>query len=83
VFFLKLIRLLAIKSRRGSLLLEEGMLIGVSIILLSIILSIVVGLLGGVNVTLNQAGKAVGDFLSTIAQKFEEIFNQIASFFQF
>ncbi len=70
-------------AKRGSLLLEEGMLIGVSIVILSIILSIVMGLLGGVNATLNQAGKSVGDFLSTIAQKFEEIFRQITSFFQF
>ncbi len=69
------------KSVRGSLLLEEGMLIGVSVVLLSIILSMVVGLLGGVSTTLSSAGKATGDFLSTIAQKFEEIFRQIVSFF--
>ena len=67
---------------KGSLLLEEGMLIGISVVLLSIILSMVVGLLGGVNATLSSAGKATGDFLSTIAQKFEEIFRQIVSFFQ-
>ena len=69
------------RSVRGSLLLEEGMLIGISVVLLSIILSMVVGLLGGVNTTLSSAGKATGDFLSTIAQKFEEIFRQIVSFF--
>lgn len=66
---------------RGSLLLEEGMLIGISVVLLSVILSMVVGLLGGVNATLSSAGKATGDFLSTVAQKFEEIFRQITSFF--
>ncbi len=69
------------KSVRGSLLLEEGMLIGISVVLLSIILSMVVGLLGGVNATLTNAGKATGDFLSTVVQKFEEIFRQITSFF--
>jgi len=72
-----------IRGRRGSLLLEEGMLIGISIVVLSIILSIIIGLLGGVNTTLAHAGKTVGDFLSTIAQKFEEIFRQITGFFQF
>ena len=71
------------KRRRGSLLLEEGMLIGISIVVLSIILSIIIGLLGGVNTALSQAGKSAGDFLSTIAQKFEEIFRQITSFFHF
>ena len=70
------------KSVRGSLLLEEGMLIGISVVLLSIILSMVIGLLGGVSTTLNSAGKATGDFLSTIAQKFEEIYRKITSFFQ-
>lgn len=69
--------------RRGSLLLEEGMLIGISIVVLSIILSVVMGLLGGVSTTINQAGRSVGDFLSTITQKFEEIFKQITSFFKF
>jgi hypothetical protein len=69
------------RSVRGSLLLEEGMLIGISVVLLSIILSMVIGLLGGVNTTLSSTGKATGDFLSTIAQKFEEIYRQIASFF--
>jgi hypothetical protein len=66
---------------KGSLLLEEGMLIGISVVLLSIILSMVIGLLGEVNTSLSSAGKATGDLLSTVAQKFEEIFRQITSFF--
>lgn len=66
---------------RGSILLEEGMLIGISVVVLSIILSMIIGLLGGVNTTLGNASKSVGDFLSTVAQKFEEIFRQISSLF--
>lgn len=66
----------------GSILLEEGMLIGISVVVLSIILSMIIGLLGGVNATLGNASRSVGDFLSTVAQKFEEIFRQISSFFQ-
>jgi hypothetical protein len=69
------------RSVRGSLLLEEGMLIGISVVLLSIILSMIIGLLGGVNTSLSNAGKATGDFLSTVAQKFEDIYRQITNFF--
>jgi len=44
---------MASKSRKGSPLVEEGLLLGLSIVTLTVVLTIIVGLLTGVQNTFN------------------------------
>ncbi len=59
--------------RRGSPLVEEGLLLGLSIVTLTVILSIVVGLLSGVQNTFDLSIFNGDAFLSQIQQSLNKV----------
>ncbi len=65
-------------SRRGSPLVEEGLLLGLSIVTLTVVMSIVVGLLSGVQNTFNLSVFNGNEFLENLRNSL----NQVLSFFR-
>ncbi|MEN3035010.1 MAG: hypothetical protein ABC537_01785 [Candidatus Methanosuratincola sp.] len=65
-------------SRRGSPLVEEGLLLGLSIVTLTVVMSIVVGLLSGVQNTFNLSFFNGNEFIENLRNSL----NQVLSFFR-
>ncbi|MDH7555665.1 MAG: hypothetical protein ACQXXL_00590 [Candidatus Methanosuratincola sp.] len=65
-------------SRRGSPLVEEGLLLGLSIVTLTVVMSIVVGLLSGVQNTFNLSVFNGNEFIENLRNSL----NQVLSFFR-
>ncbi|MEM4657829.1 MAG: hypothetical protein QXX77_05340 [Candidatus Methanosuratincola sp.] len=65
-------------SRRGSPLVEEGLLLGLSIVTLTVVMSIVVGLLSGVQDTFNLSVFNGNEFIENLRNSL----NQVLSFFR-
>ncbi|MCX8182581.1 MAG: hypothetical protein N3D12_05630 [Candidatus Methanomethyliaceae archaeon] len=61
------------KSIRGSPLVEEGLLLGLSIITLTVVLSIIVGLLSGVKDTFDLSIFRGEEFMSQLQQSIQRI----------
>ncbi|MDH5811467.1 MAG: hypothetical protein QXO54_02295 [Candidatus Methanomethylicaceae archaeon] len=61
------------KSTRGSPLVEEGLLLGLSIITLTVVLSIIVGLLSGVKDTFDLSIFRGEEFMSQLQQSIQKI----------
>lgn len=61
------------KSLRGSPLVEEGLLLGLSIITLTVVLSIIVGLLSGVKDTFDLSIFRGEEFMSQLQQSIQKI----------
>ncbi|MBC7120077.1 MAG: hypothetical protein H5T33_00630 [Candidatus Methanosuratus sp.] len=65
-------------SRKGSPLVEEGLLLGLSIVTLTVVMSIVVGLLSGVQNTFNLSIFNGNEFIESLRNSI----NQVLSFFR-
>lgn len=65
-------------SKRGSPLVEEGLLLGLSIVTLTVVMSIVVGLLSGVQSTFNLSIFNGNEFIEGLRNSL----NQVLSFFR-
>ncbi|HRR55166.1 MAG TPA: hypothetical protein P5290_07455 [Candidatus Methanomethylicus sp.] len=61
------------RNKRGSPLVEEGLLLGLSIVSLTVVLSIVVGLLSGVQNTFDLSIFNGQDFLDQIRQSLDQV----------
>jgi hypothetical protein len=61
------------KRSRGSPLVEEGLLLGLSIITLTVVLSIIIGLLSGVQKTFDLSIFNGDTFLSQLQQSIDKI----------
>ncbi len=61
------------KSVRGSPLVEEGLLLGLSIITLTVVLSIIVGLLSGVKDTFDLSIFRGEEFMNQLQQAIQKI----------
>ncbi|MCQ5362184.1 MAG: hypothetical protein NO515_00365 [Candidatus Methanomethylicia archaeon] len=61
------------KSIRGSPLVEEGLLLGLSIITLTVVLSIIVGLLSGVKDTFDLSVFRGQEFMNQLQQAIQRI----------
>ncbi|MBC7112742.1 MAG: hypothetical protein H5T34_01750 [Candidatus Methanomethyliales bacterium] len=61
------------KSIRGSPLVEEGLLLGLSIITLTVVLSIIVGLLSGVKDTFDLSVFRGEEFMNQLQQAIQRI----------
>ncbi len=59
--------------KRGSPLVEEGLLLGLSIVSLTVVMSIVVGLLSGVENTFDLSIFNGQDFLDQIKQSIDQV----------
>lgn len=66
------------KRMRGSPLVEEGLLLGLSIVTLTVVLSVIVGLLSGVQKTFDLS-IFNGD---TITQSLQQTINNILQYFR-
>jgi hypothetical protein len=62
-----------LKSIRGSPLVEEGLLLGLSIITLTVVLSIIVGLLSGVKDTFDLSVFRGQEFMNQLQQAIQRI----------
>lgn len=60
-------------SKRGSPLVEEGLLLGIAIVTLTVVLSLVVGLLGGVQNTFDLSIFNGEGFLDEMRQSLDKI----------
>lgn len=60
-------------GKRGSPLVEEGLLLGLSIVSLTVVMSIVVGLLSGVENTFDLSIFNGQDFLDQIKQSIDQV----------
>jgi len=76
---LKSIVVSLIKNRRGSPLLEEGMLIGLAVMTLTIIFSMVAGVLSGVQEVIEKIGFGTEDFMNAL----NDLWNNILAFLGF
>ena len=65
-----------LKDKRASPLLEEGLLIALAIMTLSVVFSMVLGLLQGVQSIVNSLGFNTESFMNSL----NELWNQIMSF---
>ena len=65
-----------LKDKRASPLLEEGLLIALAIMTLSVVFSMVLGLLQGVQNIVNSLGFNTESFMNSL----NELWNQIMSF---
>jgi len=65
-------------SKRGSPLVEEGLLLGLSIVTLTVVMSIVVGLLSGVQNTFNLSVFNGNEFIDNLRNSLD----QVLSFFR-
>lgn len=70
-----------IRDVRASPLVEEGMLIGISIIMLTMLLSIVSGIFGGVREAFTGANSSMASIFEKIASELDKIWEYIASLF--
>ncbi len=61
------------RNKRGSPLVEEGLLLGISIVSLTVVLSIVVGLLSGVQNTFDLSFFNGQDFLDQLKQSLDQV----------
>jgi len=61
------------KRSRGSPLVEEGLLLGLSIVTLTVVLSIIIGLLSGVQKTFDLSIFNGDTFLSQLQQSIDKI----------
>lgn len=67
-----------LKNRRGSPLVEEGMLLGLAAVTFTVILSVVAGLLEGLNKPAENIASLLSQGLGSFAQQLGEILDQIA-----
>ncbi len=70
-----------IRETRASPLVEEGMLIGLSIIMLTMLLSIVSGIFGGVREAFAGANNSMNSIFQQIASELNKIWEYIANMF--
>lgn len=64
------------RNRRASPLLEEGMLIGLAVMTLTIIFSMVAGVLNGVQEVIKNVGFGTDDFMNAL----NDLWNNILAF---
>jgi len=64
---------LLLKDKKASPLLEEGMLIGLAIMTLTVVFSIIVGILGGVQDIVKNLGFATEDFMNALNELWTKI----------
>ena len=67
-----------LKNKRGSPLVEEGLLLGLAAITFTVILSVVSGFLQSINAPVGDLTNSLGNGLGSLAQQLGEILNQIA-----
>lgn len=68
-----------LKNRRGSPLLEEGMLIALAVMTLAVVFSIVLGILGGIQKAVEDAGFTTDNFMSSL----NDLWSKILAFLGF
>ncbi|RLF16220.1 MAG: hypothetical protein DRJ66_03370 [Thermoprotei archaeon] len=71
-----------IKDVRASPLIEEGMLIGLSLITLTMLLSMVTGIFGGLKGLFGQAQGGATSLFNEIAQQLDKIWQYIVNLFK-
>ncbi len=70
-----------IEDIRASPLVEEGMLIGISIIMLTMLLSLVSGIFGGVKNALDGANGSMNSIFDQIASELNQIWQYVSGLF--
>ena len=75
----KLVETLLIKCKYGSPLVEEGLLLGLAVITLSVIMSMIAGLLSGVEKTFNMGLSG----FNTMIQQVQDSWEKVLKFFGF
>ncbi len=70
-----------IRRRKASPIVEEGLLIGLALIMLALLLSIVSGLFGYLRNVVNSVGAASGSVWQKIMGDFDRIWNAIKGMF--
>jgi len=66
-----------LRNRKAGPLIEEGMLLGISIVTLTVIISVIYGLLGSVGDAMTKMESSFGDFWGTALSKMHEVANNL------
>lgn len=69
-----------IKWRRASPLVEEGILLSLTVVSLAVVLSLIVSILGGIDKMLGGAQASVNSFFEQAAKSLEDLLRQLSEF---
>jgi len=69
-----------LKDIRGSPLVEEGILLSLTIVSLAVVLSLIVGIFSGVEKALGGANQAVNNFLVSALDSLNSLVKQLNNF---
>lgn len=70
-----------LKDKLASPLVEEGILLCLTIVTLSIVLSLIVGLLGGAGKALGGANEAINSFFQSTLRSLDDLLKQLNQLF--
>ncbi|RLF11276.1 MAG: hypothetical protein DRJ98_03885 [Thermoprotei archaeon] len=70
-----------LKNRTASPLVEEGILLSLTVVSLAVVLSLIVSLFGGIDNVMGGANEAMNSFFSSALRSLDDLVRQLNSLF--